>query len=66
MEFLKQMVGSSEQEISRPSVLDSSAEIPASLKNVFKKDFRAVMKKIDEQKKGLGGGYIDTTKVLSG
>ena len=38
----------------------------AQLKKVFKKDFRAVMKKIDEQKKNGGGGYIDPSKVLAG
>lgn len=65
MDFLKQMVAQSAP-ISQPSALDSGVEIPDSLKKVFKKDFRAVMKKIDEQKKGMGGGYIDQSKLLMG
>ena len=66
LDFLKQMVGPSVVE-SQPSALDGGAEVPDALKKVFKKDFRAVMKKIDEQKKGLSsGGYIDTSKLLTG
>ena len=66
IDFLKQMVGQS-SEVNQPSALDGGAEVPAALKKVFKKDFRAVMKKMDEQKKGLSsGGYIDPTKVLTG
>ena len=48
------------------SVLDSGNEIPDALKSVFKKDFRAVMKKMDEQKKTGAGGFIDPSKVISG
>jgi len=65
MEFLKQMVAQSPQPMNQPSVLDGGSGIPDALKKVFKKDFRAIMKKIDEQKNG-GGGYIDPSKVLSG
>jgi len=56
LDFLREMVG---QTAAPPqtSVLDGGAEIPDSLKKVFKKDFRAVMKKMDEQKKGFGGGF---------
>ena len=67
LDFLKQMVGQSSNNESQPSALDGGAEVPPALKKVFKKDFRAVMKRIDEQKKGLApAGYIDATKVLSG
>ena len=67
IDFLKQMVGSSPlMESTQPSALDGGAEVPDALKKVFKKDFRAIMKKMDEQKKGGGGGYIDTTKLLTG
>jgi hypothetical protein len=66
IDFLKQIVGQP-SEVSQPSALDGGAEVPAALKKVFKKDFRAIMKRIDEQKKGTAsGGYIDTTKLLSG
>lgn len=55
LDFLKQMVGETPQ-VSQPSALDGGAEVPAFLKKIFKKDFRTVMKKIDEQKKnGIGG-----------
>jgi len=63
MDFLKQMVGETPVQTQK-SVLDSNNEIPDCLKKVFKKDFRAVMKKMDEQKNGAGGGYIDPSKVL--
>jgi hypothetical protein len=65
LDFLKQMVGTTTTE-DQPSALDGGAEVPDALKKVFKKDFRAVMKRIDEQKKNGGGGYIDTTKLLTG
>lgn len=63
MDFLKQMVGNSPMIPTQKSVLDSGVEIPDGLKNVFKKDFRAVMKKIDEQKNG-GGGFINPSSLL--
>jgi hypothetical protein len=68
LDFLKQMVGPSGPAVmNQPSALDGGSEVPDILKKVFKKDFRAVMKRMDEQKKGLApGGYIDPTKVLSG
>lgn len=47
------------------SVLGTDA-IPDTLKNVFKKDFRAVMRKIDEQKKNGSMGMINPRNVLSG
>ena len=51
----------------QPSALDGGAEVPDMLKKVFKKDFRAVMQKMNEQKNGQGNtGYFDPTKVLSG
>jgi hypothetical protein len=46
--------------------LDAGVEIPDSLKSVFKKDFRAIMKKIDETKKTGGSGLINASQVLSG
>jgi len=57
LDFLKQMVGQSNP-ASQPSALDGGNEVPDVLKKVFKKDFRAIMKKIDEQKKGLSGGLL--------
>ena len=66
MDFLKQMVAQSPQSTNQSSALDGGAEVPDILKKVFKKDFRAVMKKIDEQKKNGGGGYIDPSRVLTG
>jgi len=65
MDFLKQMVGDSPMIPQQRSVLDSGA-VPDVLKGVFKKDFRAVMKKIDETKKNGGGGFIDPSRVLAG
>jgi hypothetical protein len=38
------------------SVLDSVASSP--LAGVFKKDFRALMKKMDEKKNNMGGGFF--------
>jgi hypothetical protein len=66
IDFLKQMVGEQLLESTQPSALDGGAEVPDMLKKVFKKDFRAIMKKMDEQRKGGGGGHIDTTKILTG
>ena len=64
IDFLKQIVGTSPLvESNQPSALDGGAEVPDVLKKVFKKDFRAIMKRIDEQKKS---GYIDTTRLLTG
>lgn len=65
MDFLKQMVAQSAPP-SQPSALDGGSEVPDFLKKVFKKDFRAVMKRIDEQKQNGGGGYIDPRSVISG
>ena len=65
LDFLKQMVSSGPTIMSQPSVLDSGTEVPDALRKVFKKDFRAVLKKMDEQKKGTSsGGYIDPSKVI--
>lgn len=66
LDFLKQMVGNDGPSvINQPSALDGGSEVPDVLKKVFKKDFRAVMKRIDEQKNGTAiGGYIDPSKVI--
>lgn len=66
LDFLKQMVGASGPSVmNQPSALDGGIEVPDALKKVFKKDFRAVMKRIDEQKNGTAsGGYIDPSKVI--
>jgi hypothetical protein len=64
MGFIKQMVGESVVP-QQKSVLDSG-NVPDILKGVFKKDFRAVMKKIDETKKSGGSGMIDPSRVLGG
>ena len=66
LDFLKQMVGAPGPAVmNQPSALDGGAEVPDALKKVFKKDFRAVMKRIDEQKNGTAsGGYIDPSKVI--
>ena len=63
MDFLKQMVGESVVP-QQKSVLDSGAEIPDVLRGVFKKDFRTIMKKMDEVKKNSGGGFIDPSRIL--
>ena len=65
MDFLKQMVGQSDSP-SQPSVLDGGSEVPDFLKKVFKKDFRPVMKKIEEQKQNGGAGYIDPRSLMGG
>lgn len=65
LDFLKQMVSSGPAVMNQPSALDGGSEVPDALKKVFKKDFRAVMKRIDEQKNGTAsGGYIDPSKVI--
>lgn len=64
LDFLKQMVSQSPQVVSQPSALDGGSEVPDALKKVFKKDFRAIMKKMDEQKKSGGGGYIDPSRLM--
>lgn len=66
LDFLKQMVGAPGPAVmNQPSALDGGAGVPDVLKKVFKKDFRAVMKRIDEQKSGkASGGYIDPSKVI--
>jgi len=65
LDFLKQMVNTGPAIMNQPSALDGGAGVPDVLKKVFKKDFRAVMKRIDEQKNGTAsGGYIDPSKVI--
>jgi hypothetical protein len=50
-----------------PSVLDNGGEaVPDILKGVFKKDFRAVMKAIDEKKKNGSSGMINMNNIISG
>ncbi len=56
--FLKSIIT---ENINVPSVLDKGADVPDILKGVFKKDFRSVMKKMEEKDKaegrlGLHGG----------
>ena len=63
MEFLKEMIGQSPS-VQQPSVLDGGSDVPDILKKVFKKDFRPLMKKIDEQK--TGAGHMNTRNVLGG
>lgn len=65
MDFLKQMVGDAPLVPVQKSVLDSPA-VPDVLKGVFKKDFRKVLKKIDESAKGGGGGLINASQLFSG
>ena len=61
MDFLKQMVNESVRET--PSALEANAPVPDALKKIFKKDFRAVIKK---SKEGTGGGFFNPSAVLSG
>lgn len=61
--FLKSIITES---AGTPSVLDKGADVPDVLKGVFKKDFRAVMKAIDEKKKHGSSGMINMNTVLSG
>jgi hypothetical protein len=64
--FLKQIVSEGVTNgAPQQSVLGTNA-VPDVLKGVFKKDFRAVMKKIDEQKKFGSSGLINPQMVLSG
>lgn len=63
MDFLKQMV-SQTPVVQQPSALDGGSEVPDVLKKVFKKDFRAVMKKMDEQKRGGSSGFIDPSRLM--
>ena len=64
MDFLKHMV-SQTPVVTTPSVLDNNnGTVPDALQKVFKKDFRAVMKKIDEQKKNGSSGYINPSILM--
>ena len=56
VQFLKDLVGESVGP-STPSITDNAA-VPVELKKVFKKDFRALMRKMDEVKKHGGSGMI--------
>jgi len=62
--FLKSIVSEGVTTGQQQSVLGTSA-VPDVLKGVFKKDFRAVLKKMDEQKKFGSSGMIDPRTVLS-
>ena len=64
MDFLKQMVAQTPQVVNQPSALDGGSEVPDALKKVFKKDFRAIMKKMDEQKKTGAGGFINPSTLM--
>jgi hypothetical protein len=64
--FLKQIISEgSTTGAPQQSVLGTNA-VPDILKGVFKKDFRSVMKKMDEQKKFGSSGLINPQMVLSG
>lgn len=56
MDFLKNIVSQTPVSTT-PSVLDNTGDVPDALQKVFKKDFRAVMKKIDEHKKNGNSGF---------
>lgn len=64
IDFLKQIVSEGAKPVTQGSVTDSP-EVPDMLKKVFKKDFRAIMKKMDEQRKegnsGLFAGKVSMT-----
>jgi len=66
MGFLKQIVseGVSTGQVQQ-SVLGTDA-VPDALKSVFKKDFRSVIRKMDEQKKNGSPGLINPMNLLSG
>lgn len=61
--FLKSVVTEGTTTGQQQSVLGTDA-VPDILKGVFKKDFRAVMRKMDEQKKNGTMGMIDPRSVL--
>ena len=64
--FLKQIISEGNTTgAPQQSVLGTNA-VPDVLKGVFKKDFRSVLKKIDEQKKFGSSGLINPQMVLSG
>lgn len=63
--FLKQVVSEGVTTGQQQSVLGTDV-VPDVLKGVFKKDFRAVIRKMDEQKKFGSSGMIDPRSVLSG
>ena len=65
IEFLKSMVSSGVTTGQQESVLGTDA-VPDTLKGVFNKNFKAVMKKIDEQKKYGNQGLIDPRSIFSG
>jgi hypothetical protein len=65
MQFLKSMINEGTTTGVQTSVLGTDA-VPDVLQGVFKKDFRAVMRKMDEQKKMGTMGMIDPRSVLSG
>lgn len=57
IDFLKQIVSEGAPVAKQGSVIDSP-EVPDMLKKVFKKDFRAIMKRMDEQKKEGNSGLF--------
>ena len=65
MAFLKGMINEGTTTGQQVSVLGTDA-VPDVLQSVFKKDFRAVMRKMDEQKKTGTMGMIDPRSVLGG
>ena len=62
IDFLKSIIT---ENVATPSALDGGDEVPDILQKVFKKDFRAVMKKIDEKRKTGGSGMINPAQFMS-
>lgn len=62
--FLKSVISEGATTGQQHSVLGTDA-VPDVLKGVFKKDFRAVMRKIDEQKKSGTQGLINPMNIFS-
>ena len=63
--FLKQIVSEGTTTGQQQSILGTNA-VPDVLKSVFNRNFRDVMKKMDEQKKTGSQGLINPNMVLSG
>ena len=63
--FLKSMINEGVTTGQQHSVLGTDA-VPDVLKGIFNKNFRSIMKKIDETKKTGGQGLINPNSVISG
>jgi hypothetical protein len=57
IEFLKQTISTPMSSDAPSSITEIPGAVPDVLKNIFKKDYSAIMKKIDE-KKGVGSGLV--------